>query len=116
MDWDLCCKAVLLRTCSSSSQGGNPDLPADLFAYLVAILVAVGVFRTAGGIDILTRLLSPVLDVIGLPPQVLPLVLVRPLSGSEATGLFAEIVKACGPYSYAAHLAGTILDDTAPPC
>ena len=83
-----------------------------IFPYLVAILVAVGVFRAAGGIDILTRLLSPVLDLIGLPPQVLPLVLVRPLSGSAATGLFAEIVKASGPDSYAAQLAGTILGGT----
>jgi len=83
-----------------------------IFPYLVAILVAVGIFRAAGGIDILTRLLSPLLDLIGLPPQVLPLVLVRPLSGSAATGLFAEIVKACGPDSYPAHLAGTILGGT----
>jgi spore maturation protein SpmA len=83
-----------------------------IFPYLVAILVAVGIFRAAGGIDILTRLLSPLLDLIGLPAQVLPLVLVRPLSGSAATGLFAEIVKACGPDSYAAQLAGTILGGT----
>ena len=83
-----------------------------IFPYLVAILVAVGIFRAAGGIDILTRLLSPLLDLIGLPTQVLPLVLVRPLSGSAATGLFAEIVKACGPDSYAAQLAGTILGGT----
>ena len=83
-----------------------------IFPYLVAILVAVGIFRAAGGIDILTRLLAPLLDLIGLPTQVLPLVLVRPLSGSAATGLFAEIVKACGPDSYAAQLAGTILGGT----
>ncbi len=83
-----------------------------IFPYLVAILVAVGIFRAAGGIDIMSRLLAPILDLIGLPTQVLPLVLVRPLSGSAATGLFAEIVKACGPNSYAAHLAGTILGGT----
>lgn len=83
-----------------------------IFPYLVAILVAVGIFRAAGGIDILTRILSPLLDLIGLPAQVLPLVLIRPLSGSAATGLFAEIVKACGPDSYAAQLAGTILGGT----
>lgn len=83
-----------------------------IFPYLVTILVAVGIFRAAGGIDILTRILSPLLDLIGLPPQVLPMVLVRPLSGSAATGLFAEIVKACGPDSYASQLAGTILGGT----
>ena len=83
-----------------------------IFPYLVAILVAVGIFRAAGGIDILSRLLAPLLDLIGLPSQVLPMVLVRPMSGSAATGLFAEIVKACGPDSYAAQLAGTILGGT----
>lgn len=83
-----------------------------IFPYLVAILVAVGIFRAAGGIDLLSRLLAPVLDLIGLPTQVLPLVLVRPMSGGAATGLFAEIVKACGPNSYAAQLAGTILGGT----
>jgi len=83
-----------------------------IFPYLVAILVAVGIFRAAGGIDILSRLLSPALDLIGLPSQLLPLVLVRPMSGSAATGLFAEIVKSCGPNSYAAQLAGTILGGT----
>jgi len=83
-----------------------------IFPYLVAILVAVGIFRAAGGIDILSRLLAPLLDLIGLPTQVLPMVLVRPMSGSAATGLFAEIVKACGPDSYTAQLAGTILGGT----
>ena len=83
-----------------------------IFPYLVAILVAVGIFRAAGGIDILSRLLAPVLDLIGLPAQLLPLVMVRPLSGSAATGLFAEIVKNCGPNSYASQLAGTILGGT----
>jgi spore maturation protein SpmA len=83
-----------------------------IFPYLVAILVAVGIFRAAGGIDILSKLLAPLLDLIGLPSQVLPMVLVRPMSGSAATGLFAEIVKACGPDSYPALLAGTILGGT----
>ena len=83
-----------------------------IFPYLVAILVAVGIFRAAGGIDLLSLLLAPALDLIGLPTQVLPLVLVRPMSGSAATGLFAEIVKSCGPNSYAAQLAGTILGGT----
>ena len=83
-----------------------------IFPYLVAILVAVGIFRAAGGIDLLSRWLAPLLDLIGLPTQLLPLVLVRPMSGSAATGLFAEIVKSCGPNSYAAQLAGTILGGT----
>lgn len=83
-----------------------------VFPYLVAILVAVGVFRAAGGIDFLSHLLAPLLDHIGLPPEVLPLIFVRPLSGSAAVGLFAEIVKSNGPNSFISHLAGTILGGT----
>ncbi|KAB2642917.1 MAG: spore maturation protein [Verrucomicrobia bacterium] len=83
-----------------------------IFPYLVAILVAIGVFRAAGGIDFLSYLLSPLLDKIGLPSQLLPLILVRPLSGSAATGLFAEIVKTAGPNSFVSQLAGTILGST----
>ncbi len=78
----------------------------------MAILVAIGVFRAAGGIDLLSHLLAPILDYIGLPSDLLPLVLVRPLSGSAATGLFAEIVKSAGPNSFISQLAGTIMGST----
>jgi len=83
-----------------------------IFPYLVAILVAIGIFRAAGCIEFLSHLLAPLLDRIGLPSEVLPLVLVRPLSGSASTGLFAEIVKSMGPNSFASQLAGTILGGT----
>ena len=83
-----------------------------IFPYLVAILVAIGIFRAAGGIDFLSHLLAPLLDRIGLPSELLPLVLVRPLSGSAATGLFAEIVKSAGPNSFVSQLAGTIMGST----
>ncbi len=88
------------------------EVALRIFPYLVAILVAIGTFRAAGGIDFLSQLLAPLLDKIGLPAQLLPLVLLRPLSGSAATGLFAEIVKAAGPNSYVSQLAGTILGST----
>jgi spore maturation protein B len=83
-----------------------------IFPYLVAILVAIGIFRAAGCIDFLSRLLAPLLDSIGLPSQLLPLIFVRPLSGSAATGLFAEIVKSAGPNSFVSQLAGTIMGST----
>ena len=83
-----------------------------IFPYLVAIMVAIGVFRAAGGIDFLSHLLAPALDFIGLPSQLLPLIFVRPLSGSAAVGLFAEIVKSQGPNSFISQLAGTILGGT----
>ncbi len=83
-----------------------------IFPYLIAILVAIGIFRAAGCIDFLSHLLAPLLDRIGLPSEVLPLIFVRPLSGSAATGCFAELVKTAGPNSFVSQLAGTILGGT----
>ena len=83
-----------------------------IIPYLVAILVAMGMFRAAGGIEMLSQWLAPVLNRIGFPADLLPIVLVRPLSGSATTGLFAELVKAHGPDSFIARTAGTILGST----
>jgi spore maturation protein SpmA len=83
-----------------------------IIPYLVAILVAMGMFRAAGGIELLSHALSPVLDRIGFPTDLVPMVLVRPLSGSAALGFFTELVKNFGPDSFVARMAGTIYGST----
>jgi len=83
-----------------------------IIPFLVAILVAVGMFRKAGGIDLLARLLGPVLGRIGFPVDLLPLVLVRPLSGGATTGVFTDVVKTFGPDSMNSLMAGTIFGST----
>lgn len=80
-----------------------------IIPYLVAILVAIGMFRAAGGIDVFTRLLSPIFQPLRFPPELFPLVLMRPLSGSGSTGIFAELIKAHGPDSFIAQLGATIM-------
>ena len=80
--------------------------------FLVAILVAIGMFRGAGGIEALKSLLAPLLTPLGFPPDLLPMVLVRPLSGSATTGLFTELVQRLGPDSLITRMAGTIYGST----
>lgn len=80
--------------------------------FLVAILVAIGMFRGAGGIEAMKSALAPLLTPLGFPPDLLPMVLVRPLSGSATTGLFAEIVQRMGPDSLTTRMAGTIFGST----
>lgn len=80
-----------------------------IIPYLVAILAAIGMFRAAGGIDLFTRLLTPIFTPLNFPPELFPLVLMRPLSGSGSNGIFAELVKTYGPDSYIASLGATIL-------
>lgn len=83
-----------------------------IIPFLVAILAAVGMFRAAGGIQILTDWLTPILSKIFFPPELLPLVLLRPLSGSGANGVFAELAQTHGGDSLIAQMAGTIMGST----
>ena len=73
------------------------EVAIRIIPYLVAILVAVGMFRAAGGIQLLAQALAPLLGRIGFPADLLPIVFVRPLSGGATLGLFAELVKAPWP-------------------
>ncbi len=83
-----------------------------IIPYLVAILVAVGMLRSAGAIDMLARGLNPLLGHIGFPPEMLPLAIMRPLSGSGSMGIVTELVKTHGPDSFIARLAATAYGST----
>ena len=83
-----------------------------IIPFLVAILVAIGMFRGAGGIEALKSALAPLLTPLGFPPDLLPMVLVRPLSGSATTALFAELVQRLGPDALTTRMAGTIFGST----
>lgn len=80
--------------------------------YLVAILTAVGMFRASGAMDLLVRVLAPVARGVGMPPEVLPLALLRPLSGSGARGLTAELNTTYGPDSFIGQVASTMQGTT----
>jgi spore maturation protein SpmA len=80
--------------------------------YLVAILVAIGMFREAGGIEMISNALKPLLSALGFPTELLAMCLIRPLSGSGTLGLFSDIVKEFGPDSLLARTAGTIFGST----
>ncbi len=83
-----------------------------IIPFLVAILVAIGMFRAAGGIDLLARILSPIFQPLRFPAELLPLVLMRPLSGSGSNGIFAELVKTHGADSLIAKMGATIMGST----
>jgi len=83
-----------------------------IIPYLVAILVAIGMFRAAGGIELLGNVLKPAMSALGFPPDLLPLVLMRPLSGSGTLGIFSELVKQCGPDSLVTRMGATIYGST----
>jgi spore maturation protein B len=64
---------------------------------LVAVVVALGMLRASGAMDGLAALLAPVTAAVGIPASVLPMVLVRPLSGGAALGVVADVLRSDGP-------------------
>ena len=79
---------------------------------LVGLLVAVGVFKASGALDILIYILRPIINLLGMPPQVAPLALLRPISGSASFAFVTEIVKAFGPDSYEGRVAAVMMGST----
>src|SRR5256885_9858362 len=80
-----------------------------IIPYLVAMLVAIGMFRASGAMDILTKAISPVTDALGFPSELMPLAIVRNLSGSGSLGLMTDIMKAHGPDSFLGRLSGALM-------
>jgi spore maturation protein B len=76
--------------------------------YLVAMLVAVSIFRASGAMEVLVAALSPVLNLIGLPAEVLPHAVMRPLSGGAALGIASDIIKTYGPDIFLGRLVSTM--------
>lgn len=90
------------------------DVAVRIIPYLVAILVAVGMFRASGAMDLLVQPLGAVTRLVGLPPEALPMALLRPLSGSGAYGIMVSIIQdpAIGPDSYVGLLVSTLQGST----
>lgn len=79
---------------------------------LVGLLVAVGVFRASGALDILVGTVRPIFNVAGVPSEILTLAFMRPISGSAALAIVADIMKSFGPDSYIGRVACTIMGST----
>jgi spore maturation protein B len=83
-----------------------------IIPFLVAILVAIGMFRASGAMDYFVAALSPLTNLVGMPAEVLPVALMRPLSGSGSLGLVTELLKTHGPDSFIGRLASTMYGST----
>lgn len=79
---------------------------------LVGLLVAVGILRASGFLDLISELLSAATDYIGLPAAVVPLVIIRMFSSSAATGLLLDIFKEFGADSYPGLVASILMSCT----
>jgi spore maturation protein B len=79
---------------------------------LVAIVVALGMLRASGALEALGTLLGPVTGRLGLPASVLPMIVIRPLSGGGALGVVGDVLRSDGPDSYAGRLVSVMAGST----
>ncbi len=88
------------------------DIAVMIIPYLVAILVAVGMFRASGALDALVAALAPLTSLVGFPAEALPMAMVRPLSGSGAMGIMTATMTEYGPDSFVGYLVSVMNGST----
>jgi spore maturation protein B len=90
------------------------NVAVRIIPYLVAILAAVSAFQAAGAMTALARFVAPVAGPLGLPAEVIPMAIIRPLSGGGALGVLGSIfaTPGLGPDSYAGRLASVLQGST----
>ena len=95
-------------------EGGKEgfDVALRIIPFLVAILVAIGMLRASGAIDLMVDNLRPLTTLIGMPAETLPMALLRPLSGSGAYGVAAEIMQTYGADSLIGNIVSTMQGST----
>lgn len=85
------------------------SLAADVFPYIATIMIAISLLRVSGLTAAFTDLLSPVLGTLGIPGELVELVLLKPFSGSGSTALLADIISTNGADSYVARAASVLM-------
>ena len=85
------------------------NIGVRIIPFLVAMLVAIGIFRAGGAMDILTTVLSPLTSLIGMPAETVPMAIMRPLSGSGALGVMSEIIKTHGADSFIGRMVSVMM-------
>lgn len=95
-------------------EGGKQgiDIAFSIIPYLVGMLVAITVFRASGALEFFMEFLRPALQVIGVPSEIVPLALIRPISGTAALGMTSDLIATYGPDSFIGRLASTVQGST----
>jgi len=88
------------------------NVAVRIIPYLVAILFAIGMFRASGAMEFMTDALRPVLALVGFPSEVLPMAIIRPLSGSGSAGVVAEMIQVYGEDSIFVKMAAVMFGST----
>ena len=101
-------KVPIYETFTEGAKDGF-KVSINIIPYLVAIIVAIAMLRASGFIEGIGAMFSGILEALKVPVEVLPIMIVRSLSGSAALGIFSDIANTLGPDSYATKLAAIMV-------
>ncbi len=101
-------KVPLYETFTDGAKDGF-KVAISIIPYLVAIIVAISMFRASGIVEMAGQFLSPILSKFNIPADTIPVMIVRSLSGSAALGVFSDIANNLGPDDYATKLSAVMV-------
>ena len=103
-----------VQTYESFVEGGKEGIKIafSIIPFLVGMLVAISVFRASGALDYFMDFIRPGLEAIGVPAEIAPLAIIRPISGNAALGMTSDLMATYGPDSFIGRLAATIQGST----
>ncbi|MGP4071979.1 spore maturation protein [Piscibacillus sp. B03] len=95
-------------------EGGKEgvSLAISLLPFLLGMIVSISIFRASGAMDAFVSFIAPVLTFFHIPPDIVPLALTRPISGTASLGVATDIIKTEGPDSFVGKLASTMQGST----
>ncbi len=106
------CRRVDVFSALTTGAGEGLSVVLRILPPLVALLTAVYMLRASGALELLTELLTPVLTFLGIPPETVGLLLIRPVSGSGALAVGSDIMQTYGPDSTIGRTAAVMLGST----
>ncbi|WP_425262759.1 spore maturation protein [Paenibacillus thermotolerans] len=83
-----------------------------IIPHLVGMMTAISIFRASGAMDMLINLVKPLVVPLGIPPEVLPLGILRPITGAGSLAYATDLIKQYGPDSFIARIAATVQGST----
>jgi spore maturation protein B len=87
-------------------------IAVSIIPFLIGMLVAITIFRESGALEFFVGLIRPALLALGIPPEIVPLAIIRPISGTAALGMMSDIIATHGPDSFIGRLASTLQGST----
>ena len=88
------------------------DVTIKLFPTLIGIFFSIGLLRSSGILEMVSKIISPVTTILNIPPEIVPLAIIRPISGSGAIGVATDIMKQFGVDTFIGNVASVIMGST----